>query len=170
VKNTITACFHPETTSSISYNIKNLKIFIKFLKKTDANIIFTFPNADSGFKNYIALIKKKLSNYKNIKLIKNLGLKKYYTLLSISSILIGNSSSGIIESASFNLPTINLGNRQKKRFSPKNVFHCPFNLNFIKKNYDKAIKSKIEIKNPYYKKNCSKKVLDILYKELNKIN
>lgn len=169
-KNTVTACFHPETTSSISYNIKNLKIFIKFLKKTDANIIFTFPNADTGFKKYIELIKKKLSNYKNIKLIKNLGLKKYYTLLSISSILIGNSSSGIIESASFNLPTINLGNRQKKRFSPKNVFHCPFNLNFIKKNYDKAIKAKIKIENPYYKKNCSKKVLDILYKELNKIN
>jgi GDP/UDP-N,N'-diacetylbacillosamine 2-epimerase (hydrolysing) len=166
----VTACFHPETTSSIEYNIKNLNIFIKFLKTINANIIFTFPNADAGFEKYIKLIKKKLSNNKNIKLIKNLGIKKYYNLLDISSVLIGNSSSGIIESASFNLPTINLGNRQKNRFSPKNVTHCPFNFSLIKKNYNKVCNSIIKIKNPYYKKNCSKKVLDILFKKLNKIN
>lgn len=166
-KNVVTACFHPETTSSISYNVKNLNIFIKFLKSIDANIIFTFPNADTGFKEYIKLITNKLSNKKNVKLVKNLGIKKYYNLLEISSILIGNSSSGIIESASFNLPTINLGERQKKRYSPKNVIHCPYNLNLIKKNYNKIANSKIKIKNPYYRKNCSKNVLDILYKNIN---
>jgi GDP/UDP-N,N'-diacetylbacillosamine 2-epimerase (hydrolysing) len=166
----VTACFHPETTSSVNYNIKNLNIFIKFLKSIDANIVFTFPNADTGFNEYIKLITTKLNNRKNIKLVKNLGIKKYYNLLNISSILIGNSSSGIIESASFNLPTINLGERQKNRYSPKNVIHCPFNLNLIKKNYNKIANSKIKITNPYYKNNCSKKVLDILYKTINKIN
>jgi GDP/UDP-N,N'-diacetylbacillosamine 2-epimerase (hydrolysing) len=166
-KNVVTACFHPETTSSISYNVKNLNIFIKFLKSIDANIIFTFPNADTGFKEYIKLITNKLSNKKNIKLVKNLGIKKYYNLLDISSVLIGNSSSGIIESASFNLPTINLGERQKNRYSPKNVIHCPYNLDLIKKNYNKITNSKIKIKNPYYRKNCSKKVLDILHKNIN---
>jgi GDP/UDP-N,N'-diacetylbacillosamine 2-epimerase (hydrolysing) len=166
-KNVVTACFHPETTSSISYNLKNLNIFIKFLRSIDANIIFTFPNADTGFKEYIKLITNKLSYKKNVKLVKNLGIKKYYNLLEISSILIGNSSSGIIESASFNLPTINLGERQKKRYSPKNVIHCPYNLNLIKKNYNKIVNSIIKIKNPYYKKNCSKNVLDILYKKIN---
>lgn len=166
-KNVVTACFHPETTSSISYNLKNLNIFIKFLRSIDANIIFTFPNADTGFKEYIKLITNKLSYKKNVKLVKNLGIKKYYNLLEISSILIGNSSSGIIESASFNLPTINLGERQKNRYSPKNVIHCPYNLNLIKKNYNKIVNSIIKIKNPYYKKNCSKNVLDILYKKIN---
>jgi GDP/UDP-N,N'-diacetylbacillosamine 2-epimerase (hydrolysing) len=166
-KKIVTACFHPETTSSISYNVKNLNIFIKFLKSIDANIIFTFPNADTGFKEYIKLITSKLSNKKNVKLVKNLGIKKYYNLLDISSILIGNSSSGIIESASFNLPSINLGERQKNRYSPKNVIHCPYNLNLIKKNYNKIVNSKKKIKNPYYKKNCSKRVLDILYKNIN---
>jgi len=169
-KNTVTACFHPETTSSHNYNLKNLNIFIRFLKSVDTNIVFTFPNADTGFNKYIKLITTKLNNRKNIKLVKNLGIKKYYTLLNISSILIGNSSSGIIESASFNLPTINLGERQKNRYSPKNVIHCPFNLNLIKKNYNKIVNSKIKITNPYYKNNCSKKVLNILYKKINKIN
>ena len=169
-KNVVTACFHPETNSSVDYNIKNLSIFIKFLKNLDANIIFTFPNADTGFKKYIKFITINLKNKKNIKLIKNLGIKKYYNLLSISTILIGNSSSGIIESASFNLPTINLGERQKKRYSPSNIIHCPFNLRLINKNYNKIVNSKVKINNPYFKKNCSKKVLDLLYKKIDKIN
>jgi hypothetical protein len=65
----VTACFHPETTSSVNYNIKNLNIFIRFLKSIDANIVFTFPNADTGFNEYIKLITTKLNNRKNIKLI-----------------------------------------------------------------------------------------------------
>ena len=168
-KKIVTACFHPETTSSIAENIKKLNIFIKFLKGLDENIIFTFPNADAGFNKYIKIIIKELSNIENIKLIKNLGLKKYYDLLSISSIMIGNSSSGIIESASFNLPAINLGERQKNRFSPKNVINCSFNANIIKKKYNKALGIKTKIINPYCRKNCSKKVLDILYKKSKKI-
>ena len=59
-------------------------------------IIFTYPNADTGFKYYIKLIKLFDLKSKNTRLIKNLGIKKYYETLKSSDLMIGNSSSGIM--------------------------------------------------------------------------
>jgi GDP/UDP-N,N'-diacetylbacillosamine 2-epimerase (hydrolysing) len=168
-KKIVTACFQPETTRSIEFNKKNLKLLLIFLKTLNVNIIFTFPNADVGFKDYVRLINQMLKGMSNVNIVKSLGVERYYEALTLSSLLIGNSSSGIVESASFNLPTINLGSRQKNRFAPKNVHHCPFNLKSIQKKYNKLINKKKAnfASNPYYKKNCSKKVLDIIYKSCN---
>ena len=96
-----------------------------------------------------------------------MGVDNYYSILKKASCLIGNSSSGIIESASFNLPTINLGNRQKKRYSPKNVYHCPFKVKKIKRLFNNIIKKKIKIKNPYFKKNTSQKITTAIKNLLN---
>ena len=101
------------------------------VNELNASILFTYPNADEGFKEYIKLMKQKLS--KKIIITPNLGIEKYHYILNKSDILIGNSSSGIIESCSFNVRCINIGERQKNRFSPKNVLHSSFNLNQIRK-------------------------------------
>ena len=171
-KKIVTACFHPETTKNKSTNIRNLKVLLKFLKSLDVNLVFTYPNADTGFHDYIKIIKKYLNNKSNSYLVKNLGRKKYYQLLKISSILIGNSSSGIIESSSFKLPTIDIGERQSGRFRAANIIHSKFVLKDLKKAYLKAssktfIKKVNKIKNPYYRKNTSKKSLDIINNYLN---
>jgi len=161
-KKIIISCFHPETTESINKNLSNLNILIRFLNSLEEhNVIFTYPNADIGYKKYIKILKKKLN--KNFFLVSNLGIDNYYSVLKNSDLLIGNSSSGIIESASFNLPTINLGNRQKNRFAPKNVHHCQFDLNNMKK-ISKTLLNKKQTKylNPYFKKNTSKKIVKIL--------
>ena len=101
----------------------------------------------------------------------NLGINKYYYLLSKSDLLIGNSSSGIIESCSFKIPCINLGNRQKNRFAPGNIIHSAFNINVIKRKYKYAISNKFvkkvkKLKNPYYLKNTSNNILDLTYKKI----
>ena len=169
-KKIILACFHPETPMATRKNIYNLNVLINFLLNIKENVIFTYPNADAGFSKYINILKKKLSDKKNVTLIKNLGINNYYSLLKNSNLLIGNSSSGIIESASFNIPVINLGDRQKNRYAPLNVFHSPFNEKKIKNLYNKLInQDKQKYTNPYFKKNCSKNVLNILYKSLNSI-
>jgi UDP-hydrolysing UDP-N-acetyl-D-glucosamine 2-epimerase len=170
----IVACFHPETNISIKENIINLKKFINFLKGKKENIIFTYPNADPGFNEYIKILKKN-NNINNFSIIKNLGIQHYYSLLKRSDLLIGNSSSGIIESASFKIPTINLGNRQKNRFYAKNVLHSSFDKREIEKMYNNALSKKFfkkvqKIKNPFYKRKCSTKIINILneYFEKNK--
>lgn len=154
-KKIIVACFHPETTETLSVNLRNLKILISFLNKlNNFNIIFTYPNADIGYEKFIKLLKKKLN--KKIFLQSNLGINNYYTVLGKATMLIGNSSSGIIETASFNLPTINLGDRQKNRYAPKNVYHCPFNLEKLNRLFNKLLnQKKFRLQNPYYKKNTS---------------
>ena len=171
-KKIIVACFHPETNISKKKNIKNLKNFLIFLKRRNENIIFTYPNADSGFNDYIKIIKYYLSNKKNFNIVKNLGIKYYYSLLKTSDFLIGNSSSGIIESASFNLATINLGNRQKNRIANSNVIHSNFELKRINDAYKKTKNKKYikyikKIKNLYYKKNSSLKCLNLIYNFIN---
>lgn len=166
-KKTIIACFHPETNINIRENTGNLKKFLIFLRNRSENIIFTYPNADHGFNEYIKKINYHLLNKNNCSIIKNLGIKNYYTLLSNSDVLIGNSSSGMIESSSFKIPTINLGNRQKKRFHGKNVIHCSFEVNEIEKSINKALSKKFikkisKIKNPFFRQNTSKEIIKIL--------
>ena len=97
---------------------------------------------------------KHLLKKKNIYLIKNLGTEKYYNLLNNSSLMMGNSSSGIIESASFKLPVLNLGDRQKGRYSGRNVLHSNFSISQVKKKFKIATSNKFKrkiskLKNPY---------------------
>ena len=91
-------------------------------------------------------------------------------MLKFSNVIIGNSSSGIIESASFQIPTINIGDRQKGRFAQKNVINCKFNIKkiesaFKKANSKKFVRSIKKIKNIYYKKNTSSNICNLIYKK-----
>ena len=106
----------------------------------------------------------------NTYLFENLSREKYLNLLKFSDCLIGNSSSGIIESSTFKIPTINIGRRQNKRLRPKNVLDSEnFNVKKIisliyysqTKNFNKLLKN---IKNPYGNGNSSSKIIDILLK------
>ena len=145
---------------------------LKFLSKIDENIVFTYPNADVGFKDYIKLINKYLKNKKNSAIVQNLGILNYHNLLNHADLLIGNSSSGIIESASFKIPTINVGDRQKKRFANKNVLHSRFNIYNLQRCYNKATSNKFisglkKITSIYYKKNTAQNSLNIIYNKIN---
>jgi len=173
-KKIIAACFHPETTKSKSFNLKNISILLKFLSKIDANIVFTYPNADLGFKDYIKLINKYLKNKENSTIVENLGILNYHNLLNRADLLIGNSSSGIIESASFKIPAINVGDRQKNRFVNKNVLHSKFSTHDLQKCYNRATSNKFvsslkKIKSIYYKKNTAKNSLNIIYNKINEL-
>jgi UDP-hydrolysing UDP-N-acetyl-D-glucosamine 2-epimerase len=168
-KKIIICVFHPETFKTKKKNIIYLQSILKFLSYKNENIIFTYPNADEGFKDYIKLILlfKKLK--KNCFIFKSLGIKNFHSLLSFSDLLIGNSSSGIIESGSFKLPVLNVGDRQKGRVSGKNIIHCKFNFGSLQLAYQKAISNSFvekikKIKNIYFKKNSSKKAVKIILK------
>ena len=164
--------YHPETTKTLNHNLNNLKIslnLLKYLIKKNYFIIITYPNADHGFNKIIDLIKKFDNENLNCKSFKSLGSNNYYNLLKYTNIVIGNSSSGIIECASFKLPVINCGERQKGRYCSWNVLHSQFKLNSLIKNIkiaeSKTFKKKLlKLKNPYSIKIDSKKILQIVSK------
>lgn len=167
-KKNILITFHPETLSNKSKkeSFKNLLYALK--KVDDTSIIFTLPNADAGGDKIAKMIKAftKLNKKKYIA-FKSMGDKLYLSTMKYSDLVIGNSSSGIIEAPCFNIPTINIGDRQQGRLQAKSIINTKLNKLSISKSLKTAFLKKKKmnnIKNPYEMKNTSKKIFDILKK------
>jgi GDP/UDP-N,N'-diacetylbacillosamine 2-epimerase (hydrolysing) len=167
-KKNILITFHPETLSNKSKkeSFKNLLYALK--KVDDTSIIFTLPNADAGGDKIAKMIKAftKLNKKKYIA-FKSMGDKLYLSTMKYSDLVIGNSSSGIIEAPCFNIPTINIGDRQQGRLQAKSIINTKLNKLSISKSLKTAFLKKKKmnnIKNPYEIKNTSKKIFDILKK------
>ena len=158
--------YHPTSNNKKKETLAINLILNSFKKFKDLKIIFTLPNSDAYSdeirKKIIIFSKKDLKKYK---VFKSMSQHLYYCAMKHCSIIIGNSSSGIIEAPSINSNIINLGDRQEGRMQSKNVKNCLLkkkNIIFtIKKliNNDKKIKN-----NPYNKKNTSENILKIIKK------
>ena len=115
---------HPVTT-----NIKNLKnetiIFLNSIKKSKKNFILIYPNNDHGSK--IILNEYKKIKSKNIRILPSMRFEYYLILLKYSKVIIGNSSSGIMEAPYYGVPTINIGERQLNRSKLRSIKNCKFN-------------------------------------------
>ena len=161
---------HPETLgkTELINNIDSILKKLTKLKKT--KIIFTMPNVDMGNINIFNKLKKFVRKNKSKSLLlKSMGQQLYFSSLNHIDVVIGNSSSGIIEAPSFRVPTINLGKRQLGRLKPKSVINCDFNSKkfekSLKKSLSKRFKRKInKMQNPYYKPNTINNMLKILKK------
>lgn len=167
-KKNIIFTLHPETlgNNKLEKKIKPILEILKRLKNT--KIIFTMPNIDVGNKKIFKTIYdfNKFNKKKSI-LIKSMGQKLYFSTLKLVDLVIGNSSSGIIEVPSFNIPSINLGKRQLGRISSKSVIHCKFD----KKEFERKLKISLSknfikkinnMKNPYFKKNTVKNMIKLM--------
>ena len=119
--------YHPTTLEN--ENLKeDLNSIFDILLKSNIGCLFTYANADSGGR----LINKKIEEFCKLspnkyKVVKNLGQLRYLSAMKYADFLIGNSSSGIIEAASFNKPVVNIGNRQSGRLKGVNVIDCEIN-------------------------------------------
>lgn len=166
-KKIILATFHPVTLEKnmSKYYIKNLIRFLKKLK--NYIIIFTSPNFDSESN----ILRKEILNFEkkkdNIYFYKSLGSKIYISLMKISYLVIGNSSSGVLETPSFGVRTINIGNRQKGRIISGNIINCNYDVNSMSKAFNKLKKKSTKSHNPFFKKKTpikiAKKILDFKF-------
>lgn len=148
------------------YEINNL--LVALTKFENHNIIFTLPNHD----RYSDIIIKKIKSYCKKKVnffyFKSLGHVKYLSLIKISDLVIGNSSSGIIEAPYLNIPTVNVGKRQEGRLMGKSILTCDSNKMAIISTIKKAINLKknkrIFSKKLYGDGNASKKISNFIVK------
>jgi len=162
--------YHPVTYEK-DYGLENFKILLKVLSNfKKVGLIFTMPNSDIGNKGFSNLIKNFVKNNKNSKFFISLGSNKYFSCIKNSNIVIGNSSSGLIEVPSFKIPTLNLGVRQDGRIRSKSVVDCrkiskKNIISSINKIKSKKFQAKLKnIKNPFEKKNTTKNIVKILRK------
>lgn len=149
-KKTIICTFHPETiTNKITDAFVN-EVLKEIIDKTNYQILVTAANFDHGG-NQINLMLEQLSkNNKNIIYIKSLGQLRYYSILKNTVLMLGNSSSGILEAQSFNLPVVNVGNRQKGRTINPNVYHSEIKIEDVLRSIEYVTSD--DFKNSFYNK------------------
>lgn len=135
VKDFVLVLQHP-VSLEVESSSNQIKQTLDAVTLTDYQILLIYPNADAGGRAMIDKIKEY-----DVDAYKNIPHDDFIGLLGLASALIGNSSSGIIESSSFKLPVINIGTRQAGREKAENVVDVGYDsneilnaLNYIKSN------------------------------------
>lgn len=160
--------FHPVTLENTTSK-KQFSELIKAINKVDnLTVIFTKPNADMDGRVISELIDSYVvENSKKSVSYVSMGQKLYLSAIKYSDIVIGNSSSGLIEVPSFKKATINIGDRQKGRIKGCSVIDCDPIESSITKSINTALSENFVYKlksslNPYGFENSSFKILKIL--------
>jgi len=157
-------------TSEIDKIDKYFLETVNAIKELNVQCLIISGNSDAGSKKISAVIKKsKIQNHSS------LPFNKYINLLRNCSVLVGNSSSGIMEAPFLHKPSVNIGARQNGRLKSTSIINVDYNKNRIKRAIKKALENK-KTKNTkkqrslYGDGNSSKKIVKLLEKiDLNKI-
>ena len=163
--------FHPVTLEDSSSKNQMNEILMALNCFPDSKIIFTKANADTDGRIINLLIDEYVKNHQNSISFASLGQLKYLSLLNYVDLVLGNSSSGLLEVPSFQIPTINIGDRQSNRLRSESVIDCANKKKNIKEAilYSQTEEFKLickKTKSPYGEKNSSTAILDII-KDIN---
>ena len=158
---------HPVTTERdmVEWQIRET---LDAIVEIGCQTIVSYPNSDNGGREIIKVIEEYRSKYPFLKVFRNLSQVEYLSFLKIAEVMIGNSSSGIIEAPSFKLPVVNIGSRQDGRLRACNIIDIPYGKEAVKTGINKAInderfKKELEYcTNPYGDGNASGKIARIL--------
>lgn len=164
--------YHPLTKLNwkmANYEFNSIFSALKEITKSigKLNIAIIYPNTDAGGYLIVYEMKKLNENDLIIKTFPNLPHEEYISLLANSDVLVGNTSSGIIEAPSLGVPYVCVGDRQKGRVRGNNVIDVQCNKEEIKKGVKRALFDDDFIKvvnkkeNPYYKSQPSKKIVKV---------
>lgn len=124
-KNTTLVTYHPVTLEDNTAEAQTDELLAALNTYKELRVIFTMPNSDTGNQIIAQKIERWCAaNSERAVWFTSLGLKRYLSTLQYIGMVIGNSSSGIIEVPSFGIPTINIGDRQKGRIVAKSIKNC----------------------------------------------
>lgn len=157
---------HSVTTESDD-SAKQIRETLNAIVELKHHTVLIYPNADAGGRRMIKAIKE-YEKYQFIKTFKSLPRKDYLSLMKIASVMVGNSSSGIIEAPSFHLPVVNIGTREAGRERAGNVIDVDYNKNEIIKTvekalYDEKFKEKVKkCKSPYGDGKAGERIAKVL--------
>ncbi|WP_422007618.1 UDP-N-acetylglucosamine 2-epimerase [Roseivirga pacifica] len=160
--------FHPVTLENqtaegqVEALLKALSVF------EDLSVIFTMPNADTEGRIIMDLINEFVRKYPDrTKAFTSLGQLRYLSALKHVDIVVGNSSSGLIEVPSFKKATVNIGDRQRGRIKSASVIDCEPDENAIVESIQKGLSNEFrkgleKMENPYGRAGASKRIKEIL--------
>jgi UDP-hydrolysing UDP-N-acetyl-D-glucosamine 2-epimerase len=161
--------YHPVTLEKNTSETHISELLEAIQKFPDIFWVFTMPNADTRGR----IIGRKIEDFLNKNpdrgnLFASLGQFRYLSLMKHASVMVGNSSSGLIEAPSFKLPVVNIGYRQSGRVRGQNVIDvAECNEKYITEAIHKALSAEFKrflksIENPYGKGNTSERIVEKL--------
>jgi len=116
--------YHPVTMENGTVDAQ-IGEFLKAIEAfKDIEFIVTKSNADQGGARINELLDEAAGRISNLHVFTSLGVRRYLSLMKYSDFVLGNSSSGIIETPAFRVPTVNIGDRQKGRLQSDNIINC----------------------------------------------
>lgn len=155
--------FHPETVKAEKNKDFALDVVKVIKNNADIQFLITMPNADTAGNIIRQIFIAELSSEAHVFMEENLGTQSYFSAMKHCKFLIGNTSSGIIEAASFDKYVLNLGDRQKGRLAGENVIHTPIKAGEMQIAIDKVMSSpSFGAHNIYYNGGASSKIINAL--------
>lgn len=164
----ILATQHPVTTEADQAR-EQLWQILQALEKLNYQTVITYPNGDVGSREMVKLIE----SYRRkpfLRIVPNLGSKGYLSFMKIAAVVVGNSSSGIFESPSFQVPVVNIGTRQHGRLQANNVINVGYDKTAIGKAvlfalHNKKFRMQLKLcQNPYGDGHAAEKTVKVLSK------
>lgn len=158
--------FHPVT---LEYEQTEWQVgeLLAALDASELPVVFTMPNADTSGRTISRMIEEFVATHSAAQVVDNLGIQGYFSMMALAAAMVGNSSSGIIEAASFELPVVNVGSRQRGRVRAVNVVDVDYKrasiLEGLQRALDPQFRAKLRgIRNPYGSGGASEKIVEIL--------
>lgn len=167
----IAACYLPPTTMRGRLEGELSAILSALDDYPKHTVVWAGLNVDPGAEQIRARLLEHRESRRNHHFVESLGKRRYHSLLSVAEVLVGNSSSGILEAASFGLPVVNVGVRQAGRLSGVNVLHVPGD----QKEISAAIRQSLvyhgescfkEMENPFHLKDGTERLADAIQEAL----
>jgi len=144
-----------------------MRIILEVASSFDQNRVVVYPCSDPGYEGTVKAIESRRKDSR-FSIYKNLDAHVFWGLLSGAKVFIGNSSAGLIETPSFGLPAINLGDRQRDRKSAENVIHSEIQVSHIRASletalYDQEFRDRAKTcGRPYGDGNAGHRIYDVL--------
>ena len=161
----ILAACHPETLQRDTAGWADA--VFGALARLPGQVVFCFPNADAGSRSLVDRARLFCASRSSARLVVNLPAPEYWSLLSVADVLIGNSSSGVMEAASLHTPAIDVGTRQQGREHAANVLNVPADADAIVAAFDRAMSQEFRrlvdaVENPYGDGHAAERVVRVL--------
>lgn len=130
-------------------------------------VVWIYPNADLGYQQIVGVIDDWRDDA-SLTTLQNVERDQYLQILANAAILVGNSSSGILEAPSFKIPVVNIGNRQRGRQQAANIHNCGYTENEISSgimtclNDQKFLAAVKKAVNPYGDGKSGRRICEVL--------
>lgn len=163
---TIVLLFHAETLSPLPAQAQ-VEALVAALVHIEANLLIVAPNADPGRERIAAAWSALAARRKGVACVTNLAQRDFWSCLAHARALVGNSSAGIIEAATFKLPVVNVGDRQAGRLRAANVIDAPIEPAAIRRAITRAMDDEFHasltaLRNPWGDGRAVRRILNAL--------